>query len=201
MSLTAVIGRAYPLGLANVDTDQIIGSDWLKTISKTGLGKGAFAALRENGVEVFDDPRYAGAPILVAGTNFGCGSSREHAAWAIADIGIRAVIAPSFSDIFSGNAFKNGILTAVVDENAIPPLMTAAQGLDGTPGTLAVDLSEQVIMTPDGQRWPFRIDPFRRACLLEGLDEIALTRAEDPAIRAYEARVAADEPWLAGSAA
>jgi 3-isopropylmalate dehydratase/3-isopropylmalate/(R)-2-methylmalate dehydratase small subunit len=194
MTLTVVEGRAYPLGLANVDTDQIIGSDWLKTISKVGLGAGAFAALRENGVTVFDDTRYTGAPILVAGANFGCGSSREHAAWAIADIGIRVVIAPSFSDIFSGNAFKNGILTAAVDEAAVPPLMAAAKG---DPGTLKVDLPAQVIETADGQRWPFRIDPFRKHCLIEGLDEIALTRAEEPAIRAYETRTAADEPWLA----
>jgi 3-isopropylmalate/(R)-2-methylmalate dehydratase small subunit len=196
MSLTIIEGRAYPLGLTNVDTDQIIGSDWLKTISKTGLGEGAFAALRENGVDVFDNPRFAGAPILIAGANFGCGSSREHAAWAIADIGVRVVIAPSFSDIFSGNAFKNGILTAVVDEAAIAPLMAAAQA-----GSLRVDLLEQVVVTPDGRRWQFSIDPFRRHCLIEGLDEIALTRSQDSAIRAHEARMAADEPWLAGTLA
>lgn len=198
MTMTVVEGRAYPLGLANVDTDQIIGSDWLKTISKVGLGAGAFDALRESGVTVFDDPRWKGAPLLVAGANFGCGSSREHAAWAIADIGIRVVIAPSFSDIFSSNAFKNGILTAAVDEAAIAPLMAVAQN-DGAAGTLKADLIEQVIETPDGQRWPFRIDPFRRACLIDGLDEIALTRGEDDAISAHEARVATAEPWLAGA--
>jgi 3-isopropylmalate dehydratase small subunit len=196
MSLTVVEGLAYPLGLANVDTDQIIGSDWLKTISKTGLGKGAFAALRENGIGVFDDPRFAGAPILIAGANFGCGSSREHAAWAIADIGIRVVVAPSFSDIFSSNAFKNGILTATINEAGLAPLMAAALA-----GSLRVDLPAQVIETPFGQRWPFRIDPFRRDCLIGGLDEIALTRAEDDTIRAFEAQLATDEPWLAGRTA
>lgn len=194
MTMAVVESRAYPLGLSNVDTDQIIGSDWLKTISKVGLGEGAFAALCEGGVTVFDDPRFAGSEILVAGANFGCGSSREHAAWAIVDIGVRVVIAPSFSDIFSSNAFKNGILTAVVEEAAIAPLMAAAQA-----GTLRSDLIEQVIETPDGQRWPFRIDPFRRECLIEGLDEIALTRTEDPAITAHEQRTAAAEPWLAGA--
>lgn len=196
MTMSVVEGRAYPLGLGNVDTDQIIGSDWLKTISKVGLGAGAFAALRESGVTVFDDPRYAGSEILVAGANFGCGSSREHAAWAIVDIGIRVVIAPSFSDIFSSNAFKNGILTAVVDDAALAPLMAVAGG----GGTLRVDLIEQSIETPEGERFPFRIDPFRRECLIEGLDEIALTRTEDAAIAAHEARVAAAEPWLAGLA-
>jgi 3-isopropylmalate/(R)-2-methylmalate dehydratase small subunit len=196
MSMTVVTGRAYPLGLGNVDTDQIIGSDWLKTVSKAGLGEGAFEALRENGVTVFDEPRYAGAPILVAGENFGCGSSREHAAWAIADIGIRVVIAPSFSDIFSGNAFKNGILTAVVAPEAIAPLVEAARE-----GELTVDLPAQEIVMPGGQRWAFAIDPFRKQCLIEGLDEIALTLGEDAEIRAHEARTAEREPWLAGAAA
>ncbi|WP_159978844.1 MULTISPECIES: 3-isopropylmalate dehydratase small subunit [unclassified Novosphingobium] len=198
MTMAVVAGRAYPLGLSNVDTDQIIGSDWLKTISKVGLGEGAFAALRDNGVTVFDDERYKGSEILVAGANFGCGSSREHAAWAIVDTGIRVVIAPSFSDIFSSNAFKNGILTAVVDEAAISPLMAVASA-DGEDGLLKVDLIDQIIETPDGQRRPFNIDPFRRECLIEGLDEIALTRTEDPAISAHEARVSLVEPWLAGA--
>lgn len=192
MSLTIIEGRAYPFGLANIDTDQIIGSGWLKTISKTGLGKGAFDALRKSGVTVFDDPIFARSPILLAGANFGCGSSREHAAWAIADIGIRVIIAPSFSDIFASNAFKNGILTAEVDEAAMPPLLTAAQT-----GTLRVDLPRQDIETAEGRRWSFFIDPFRRDCLLQGLDEIALTLGEESHIRAAEARLAEDEPWLA----
>lgn len=192
MSLTVVEGRCYPLGLADVDTDQIIGSDWLKTISKSGLGKGAFAALKERGVDLFDRPDLVGAPILVAGRNFGCGSSREHAAWAIADMGIRVVIAPSFSDIFAGNAFKNGILTAVVSEEALPAILEAARHM-----RLTVDLTAQVITAQDGEQWSFAIDPFRRKCLIGGLDEIALTRAEEPAISAYEARIAANEPWLA----
>lgn len=192
MTLTIVEGRAYPLGRANIDTDMIISSDWLKTISKVGLGAGAFDALREGGDSVFDDPLYACAPILVAGANFGCGSSREHAAWAIADIGIRVVIAPSFSDIFSSNAFKNGILTAIVDEAELPSLLDAAQS-----GTLRVDLIDQSIASADGRTWLFAIDPFRRHCLIEGLDEIALTRAEDPQISAHEQRLANEEPWLA----
>src|SRR3546814_751182 len=109
-AVSTVEGRAYPFGMKNVDTDMIIAAKWLKTISRSGLGKGAFEALRQDPENVFDNPAYAGAPIIIAGDNFGCGSSREHAAWALADMGVKAVIAPSFSDIFSGNAFKNGIL-------------------------------------------------------------------------------------------
>lgn len=194
MTLTIIDDRAYPLGLSNVDTDMIVSSDCLKTISKAGLGAEAFAQLREGGGSVFDDPRYAGAPIIVAGRNFGCGSSREHAAWALADMGVRVVIAPSFSDIFASNAFRNGILTAVVSDDAIPPLMVAART-----GAIHVDLVEQAVAIPDGPRWSFEIDPFRRRCLIEGLDEIALALAEQDHITAYEQRVAAATPWLATS--
>lgn len=189
--MTVVESRAYPLGLANIDTDVIIGSDWLKTVSKTGLGEGAFGALRENRATVFDAPEFAGSQILIAGANFGCGSSREHAAWALADFGIRVVIAPSFSDIFSSNAFKNGILAAQVDGTAIPALMNAACA-----GALTVDLTEQTIATAEGAVVPFEIEPFRRACLIEGLNEISLTLAETEAIAAHERRAGEKAPWL-----
>ena len=129
--LTVVEGRAYPFGMKNVDTDIVIPAHWLKTISRNGLGKGAFEVLRKEPGNVFDDPAYVGSPILIAGDNFGCGSSREHAAWALGDLGIRVVIAPSYSDIFSGNAFKNGILTVVLPQDAIDRLMVVAQGVDG----------------------------------------------------------------------
>jgi 3-isopropylmalate dehydratase/3-isopropylmalate/(R)-2-methylmalate dehydratase small subunit len=128
--LTTVEGKAYPFGMKNVDTDIVIPAHWLKTISRNGLGRGAFEVLRKDPGNVFDDPAYAGSPILIAGDNFGCGSSREHAAWALADMGIKVVIAPSFSDIFSGNAFKNGILTVVLPQKAIDRLMEVAQGPD-----------------------------------------------------------------------
>lgn len=191
MTLTIVESRAYPLGLANIDTDVIIGSDWLKTVSKVGLGKGAFGALRENRAAVFDDPEFAGSEILIAGANFGCGSSREHAAWALADFGIRVVIAPSFSDIFSSNAFKNGILAAQVDGAAIPALMDAARA-----GQITVDLTEQMITSADGAALRFEIEPFRRECLIEGLNEISLTLAETEAIAAHEGRANEEAPWL-----
>ena len=185
-------GRAYPLGVQNVDTDMIIAAEWLKTISRTGLGKGAFAALRKEPGNVFDDPTYAGAPIIIAGDNFGCGSSREHAAWALADMGVTAVIAPSFSDIFSGNAFKNGILTVVLPQEAIDRLMEVAQT-----DPIAIDLEHQTVTTPFQDRFTFEIDPFRKQCLIEGLDEVALTLARDAAISGYEDRLAAQKPWLA----
>lgn len=196
MSLTVVEGRAYPLGLANVDTDMIVSSDWLKTTTKAGLSVAAFQEMRELPGNVFENPAYSGSEILVAGENFGCGSSREHAAWALADFGVRVVIAPSFSDIFSSNAFKNGILTAVVPPEAIPPLMDAAQK-----GTVRVDLENQSVSIPTGASWPITIDPFRRRCLIEGLDEIALSLAQKDGIESYEAKVAEEQPWLAGARA
>src|SRR3546814_10329767 len=122
-AVSTVEGRAYPFGMKNVDTDMIIAAKWLKTISRSGLGKGAFEALRQDPENVFDNPAYAGAPIIIAGDNFGCGSSREHAAWALADMGVKAVIAPSFSDIFSGNAFKNGILTVALPQEAVDRML------------------------------------------------------------------------------
>ncbi|WP_374408100.1 3-isopropylmalate dehydratase small subunit [Pelagerythrobacter sp.] len=191
MTLTIVESRAYPLGLANIDTDVIIGSDWLKTVSKTGLGAGVFGALRENRRTVFDDPVFSGAEILVAGANFGCGSSREHAAWALADFGIRVVIAPSFSDIFASNAFKNGILAAQVDEEALPPLMEAAHA-----GPITVNLIEQTITTAESTQWRFDIEPFRRECLIEGLNEIGLTLGDEEFIAAHEQQAGEHAPWL-----
>lgn len=190
--ISSVIGRAYPLGLKNIDTDIIIPAAWLKTISRSGLGKGAFQSLREVPGNVFDDPAYADAPILIAGDNFGCGSSREHAAWAMADLGISAVIAPSFSDIFSGNAFKNGLLAIVLPQDAIDRLMEVAQT-----DSIHIDLETQTVTTPFQDRFAFEIDPFRKHCLLNGLDEIGITLASSDAISAYEAKLAAEKPWLA----
>jgi 3-isopropylmalate dehydratase small subunit len=186
-----VEGGAYPLGVKNVDTDMIIAAKWLKTISRSGLGKGAFEAMRQDPGNVFDDPAYAGSPILIAGDNFGCGSSREHAAWALADMGVKAVIAPSFSDIFSGNAFKNGILTVALSQDAIDRLLEVAKT-----DPIHIDLDSQTVTTPFQDRFAFEIDPFRKHCLLGGLDEIGLTLAESDTISAYEAKVGADRPWM-----
>ncbi|MDR7103777.1 3-isopropylmalate dehydratase small subunit [Croceicoccus sp. BE223] len=186
-------GRAIPFGAKNVDTDVIIPSHWLKTISREGLGEGAFEAIRKDPANIFDSERYKGAPILIAGDNFGCGSSREHAAWALLDMGVRAVIAPSFSDIFSGNAFKNGILTVVLPQEQVDRLLEVAESED-----IAIDLEQQSVTTPFQDRFAFEIDPFRKHCLLEGLDEIGLTLARDAEIAGYEAKAEADLPFLSG---
>mgnify|MGYP000613158081 FL=1 len=191
-AISRVEGRAYPVGLKNIDTDVIIPAVWLKTISRVGLGKGAFESLRAVPGNVFDDPEYAGAPILIAGDNFGCGSSREHAAWAMADLGISAVIAPSFSDIFSGNAFKNGLLAIVLPQAAIDRLMEVARTDD-----IHIDLETQTVTTPFQDRFEFEIDPFRKHCLINGVDEIGLTLKSSDAISVYEAKLSADRPWLA----
>jgi 3-isopropylmalate/(R)-2-methylmalate dehydratase small subunit len=191
-AISRVEGRAYPVGLKNIDTDVIIPAVWLKTISRAGLGKGAFESLRAVPGNVFDDPEYAGAPILIAGDNFGCGSSREHAAWAMADLGISAVIAPSFSDIFSGNAFKNGLLAIVRPQAAIDRLMEVARTDD-----IHIDLETQTVTTPFQDRFEFEIDPFRKHCLINGVDEIGLTLKSSDAISVYEAKLSADRPWLA----
>ncbi|MBS0254835.1 MAG: 3-isopropylmalate dehydratase small subunit [Proteobacteria bacterium] len=191
-AIRQVEGRAIPLGLKNVDTDVIIPAPWLKTISREGLGKGAFETLRAEAGNLFDQPEYAGAPILIAGDNFGCGSSREHAAWALLDLGITCVIAPSFSDIFSGNAFKNGILTVVLPQEQIDRLLEVA-----TTDPIHVDLETQTVTTPFQDRFAFEIDPFRKHCLLEGLDEVGLTLARDAAIGQFEARASAERPFLA----
>ncbi len=193
--ISTVEGRAFPLGLKNVDTDIIIPAEWLKTISRTGLGKGAFQSLRAVDGNVFDDPEFAGSPILIAGDNFGCGSSREHAAWAMADLGISAVIAPSFSDIFSGNAFKNGLLAIVLPQTAIDRLLEVAKT-----DPIHIDLETQTVTTPFQDRFEFEIDPFRKHCLLNGVDEIGLTLESSDAIGSYESRLAQDRPWLVPSA-
>ncbi len=185
-------GRAIPLGLANVDTDVIIPAHWLKTVTREGLGRGAFETLRAPPGNPFDDPQFAGAPILIAGDNFGCGSSREHAAWALLDLGIRAVIAPGFSDIFAGNAFKNGILAVALPTEQVDRLLEIARD-----HPIGIDLEHQVVTTPFQDRFAIEIDPFHKRCLLEGLDEVSLTLARDAAISDYEARQARDMPWLA----
>jgi len=187
-----VEGKAYPFGRANVDTDLIIPAKWLKTVTREGLGRGAFEAIRAEDGNVFDDPRWAGAPIIVAGDNFGCGSSREHAAWALLDMGVKAVIAPSFSDIFAGNAFKNGILTVALQQEAIDRLIEVAET-----DPISIDLEHQVVTTPFQDRFTFEIDPFRKHCLVEGLDEVALTLTRASQIEAYEARQRVEQPWIA----
>ena len=184
-----VQGGAYPLGSANIDTDCIIAAEHLKTTSRTGLGAHAFAALRRGQRTVFDDPAYAGARILIAGANFGCGSSREHAVWALMDLGIAAVVAPSFSDIFAGNAFKNGLLTVAVDPSVVDRLIVVAQR-----EPITIDLETMTITTPFQDRFEFELDPFRRICLLEGTDEIALTLAKEAAITAYETHLPTPVP-------
>lgn len=191
--VNTIEGKAYPFGLKNIDTDVIIPAHWLKTISRAGLGRGAFEAIRSEPGNLFDDPAYAGAPILIAGDNFGCGSSREHAAWALGDMGIMAVIAPSFSDIFSSNAFKNGILTVELPQEAIDRLMEVAKT-----DPIHVDLDSQTVTTPFQDRFAFEIDPFRKTCLANGLDEIGLTMAMDDEISNYEKRASAAWPWLEG---
>ena len=191
---TPLSGQAIPFGAANIDTDVIIPARFLKTISRAGLGKGAFAALRENPDNVFDSN--AGAPILIAGHNFGCGSSREHAPWALADLGIRVVISPGFADIFAGNAFKNGLLLVTLPQEAVDRLLEVAR--EGQP--ITVDLENQVVTTPFQDRFSFPMDPFRKHCLVNGLDEIGLTLAMTDGIAAHEARLAAERPWIAGAA-
>jgi 3-isopropylmalate dehydratase small subunit len=194
--LDKVEGRAIPLGLKNVDTDVIIPAHWLKTVSRKGMGRGAFESLRADPDNLFDRPEYQGAPILIAGDNFGCGSSREHAAWALGDLGIRVVIAPSYSDIFSGNAVKNGILPVVLPQASIDRLIEVAKT-----DPIHVDLEHQTVTTQFQDRFTFEIDPFRKMCLLEGLDEISLTEKSDAAIAAYEQKLDAERPWMRPAAA
>lgn len=195
--VATIAATAIPFGAANVDTDVIIPARYLKTISRQGLGKGAFAALRTDPDNAIDRGLASGARILIAGANFGCGSSREHAPWALLDLGLQAVIAPSFADIFAGNSFKNGLLLVALPEPAVERLMAvAAEGLP-----ITIDLESQTVTTPYQDRFPFPIDPFRKHCLLHGLDEIGLTEAAAPAIAAHEARMATTRPWIANAAA
>ena len=186
-----VEGRAIPFGLKNVDTDVIIPAHWLKTISREGLGKGAFETIRAAPGNPFDVEDFANAPILIAGDNFGCGSSREHAAWAMLDMGLTAVIAPSFSDIFAGNAFKNGILAVELPQEQVDRLLEVAKDQPVT-----IDLENQVVTTPFQDRFEFEIDPFRKRCLLEGLDEIGLTLGSESAITTHEHMRQGSMPWL-----
>ncbi len=190
-----VTGVAVPFGQKNVDTDVIIPARFLKTVTRTGLGKNAFAVVREDPDNVFDNARNKAAPLLVAGDNFGCGSSREHAPWALADMGFKAVIAPSFADIFSSNAFKNGMLLVALPQDQVDRLLEVAETDE-----ITVDLENQVVTTPFQDRFPFEIDPFRKHCLLNGLDEIGMTQAMDAEIGAYETRVATEKPWIANVA-
>ena len=189
--INEVEGRAIPLGLKNCDTDVIIPAHFLKVITRDGLGKNAFESIRSQPGNVFDDPEYAGANILIGGDNFGCGSSREHAAWALNDMGIDAVIAPSFSDIFSGNAFKNGILTVVLPQEEVDRLLEVAKT-----HKISIDLERQTVTTPFQDRFGFEIDAFRKYCLLNGLDEVGMTLARDNAIATFESKMAAERPWL-----
>ena len=189
--VSTISGRAIPLGLKNVDTDVIIPAHWLKTVSREGLGKGAFETIRQTPGNPFDVEDFAGAPILIAGDNFGCGSSREHAAWAMLDMGLVAVIAPSFSDIFSGNAFKNGILAVELPQDQVDRLLEVAKD-----HPITIDLENQVVTTPFQDRFGFDIDPFRKHCLMGGLDEIGLTLERDAAIETHERARATALPWL-----
>ena len=196
---TTLTGVAAPLPIVNVDTDMIIPKDYLKTIKRTGLGKGLFAEMRyrEDGSEnpdfVLNKPAYRHAQILVAGDNFGCGSSREHAPWALLDFGIRCVISTEFADIFYNNCFKNGILPVTVSPEDLEKLMDDAER--GANATLTIDLNAQEIHGPDGGTVRFEIDAFRRHCLLNGLDDIGLTLEKAAAIDSFEAKNAAERPW------
>ncbi|MCL4188479.1 MAG: 3-isopropylmalate dehydratase small subunit [Rhodobacteraceae bacterium] len=197
---TALTGVAAPLPLVNVDTDMIIPKQFLKTIKRTGLGRNLFDEMRytPDGAEIPDfvlnRPAYRNAEILVAGENFGCGSSREHAPWALLDFGIRCVIAPSYADIFYQNCFKNGILPIVLPQEAVDVLMDDARR--GANARITVDLPSQTVTASDGTTFAFEIDPFKKHCLLNGLDDIGLTMEKAPAIDGFEARAAAARPWL-----
>ena len=196
---TTLTGIAAPMPITNIDTDMIIPKQYLKTIARTGLGKGLFSEMRydEQGAEnpdfVLNKPAWRKAQILVAEDNFGCGSSREHAPWALLDFGIRCVISTSFADIFYNNCFKNGILPVVVSPEDLAKLMDDAGR--GANATLTIDLASQTIKGPDGGQVGFAIDPFRKQCLMEGLDDIGLTMVKAPAISAYEAKATAARPW------
>ena len=197
---TTLTGVAAPMKITNVDTDMIIPKQYLKTIKRTGLAVGLFAEMRfnEDGSEnkdfVLNQPAYRNAQILVAGDNFGCGSSREHAPWALLDFGIRCVISTSFADIFYNNCFKNGILPIKVSQEELDQLMDEAGR--GANATLSVDLEAQEIHGSDGHVVPFDIDSFRKHCLLNGLDDIGLTMEKDKAIDQFETKTAQSRSWL-----
>ena len=195
-------GVAAPLPAINVDTDKIIPARFLKTIKRTGLGKHLFNDWRfeADGAEkagfVLNQRPYRGAGILIAGENFGCGSSREHAPWALLDFGIRCVIAPSFADIFFNNCFKNGVLPIILPQDQVDALMADAG--QGANATFTIDLAAEAITRPDGSTLAFAVDPFRKHCLLEGLDDIGLTLEKAAGIASYEESQRRKRPWLWG---
>ena len=207
--LVTVTGVVAPLDRSNVDTDAIIPKQYLKSIHKFGFGENLFDAWRyldsgepgqdhskrpKNPDFVLNRPRYADATILLARANFGCGSSREHAAWAFRDYGIRVIIAPSFADIFYGNALKNGLLPVVLDEQVVDHLFSEVEANEGY--SLTVDLQAQTVTEPGGASHGFAIDPYRKHCLVNGLDDIGITLQHAGEISAYEKRRAAEAPWL-----
>ena len=198
---TTLTGVAAPLDLMNIDTDMIIPKQFLKTIKRTGLGKNLFDEMRytRDGAEIPDfvlnQPAYRNAKIIVAGANFGCGSSREHAPWALLDFGITCIIASDFADIFYNNCFKNGVLPIKLDQKLVDVLMEDAK--NGANAVFTIDLEKQVISRPDGQTVSFELDPFRKHCLLNGLDDIGLTLEKAPAIASYEDKQRLSQPWLA----
>ena len=195
-----VSGIAAPMPLVNIDTDMIIPKEFLKTIKRSGLGIHAFDEMRydRQGNEIPDfvlnKPQYREASILVAGDNFGCGSSREHAPWALADFGIKVVVSTSFADIFFNNCFKNGMLPIVLPQEQVDILMKDAE--KGSNARMEVDLEAQTISTSDGETFTFDVDPFKKHCLLEGLDDIGLTLAKASAIDTFEASAAQARPWV-----
>ena len=201
---TVLEGVAAPMKMRNIDTDRVIPKQYLKTIKRTGLGKGLFAEMRfnadgsENPDFVLNKPAYRNAKIIVAGDNFGCGSSREHAPWALTDFGIRCVIAPTFADIFYNNCFKNGLLPIALPQDTVDKLMEDAK--KGANAVLTVDLESQTITRPDGEKVHFEIDPFRKHCMLNGLDDIGLTEQKEADIAAYEQKNRGQRPWLFGMA-
>jgi 3-isopropylmalate/(R)-2-methylmalate dehydratase small subunit len=191
---TVLTGVVVPLDRANVDTDQIIPKQYLSSIKRTGFAQGLFGDWRKDPQFVLNQPRYKGAPILLSRRNFGCGSSREHAPWALMDYGFRCVIAPSFADIFFTNSFKNGFLPLVLSESEVDGLFHDCAAFPGF--QLRIDLERQEVSTPDGSKvMRFDIDPFRKYCLLNGLDEIGLTLRHADKIRAFEAQRKAQFPW------
>jgi 3-isopropylmalate/(R)-2-methylmalate dehydratase small subunit len=191
---TVLTGLVLPLDRANVDTDQIIPKQYLSSIKRTGFAEGLFGAWRKDPQFVLNQPRYKGASILLGRKNFGCGSSREHAPWALMDYGFRCVIAPSFADIFFTNSFKNGFLPVVLSESEVDSLFHDCAAFPGF--QLRVDLDKQTVSTTDGAKvMRFEVDPFRKYCLLNGLDEIGLTLRHADKIRAFEAQRKAQYPW------
>lgn len=210
-SFTTVTGLVAPMDRSNVDTDMIIPKQFLKSIKRSGFGPNLFDELRylDEGQPGMDNsqrplnpdfelnkPRYAGAQVLLARKNFGCGSSREHAPWALEDYGFRAIIAPSFADIFYNNCFKNGLLPIVLPDDVVDHLFKAVASTEGY--KLTIDLENQQVVTPEGEAYEFEVNAFRKHCLINGLDDIGLTLQDADAIRAYEARREQETPWVFG---